>query len=321
MRSSISPVGTILGSLQKTKLFQTGTNLIINSALAIRIRLFKSMKKNLLAVILLFSGYILSGQINFIHQDTVFTQTNNCNGGISVCVDSINYNNIDSLKFFLDGTPFITSFSPCKTDTVYAYSYFYLRNQSALFTLQNWELNGVKHTINFSTLTTLRDSMRIWDAPTDWKVDTAAYLIYFSNSSPRLYNAQVITSSGGNNIYTSKINSGEYYHGLRFRVNSGFHKFIVQRISDNQLDTVILGAACVMPRIIRKTLSIDSSSNYCTDISQLLGQVTSITNLCSKTLNTSTTHVQFQSPKDNCIFYKALKVGNDTACSVILLRM
>ena len=35
------------------------------------------MKKNLLAVILLFSGYMLSGKINFIHHDTIFKQINN----------------------------------------------------------------------------------------------------------------------------------------------------------------------------------------------------------------------------------------------------
>ncbi len=272
------------------------------------------MKKNLLVVLLLFSGFMLSGQINFIHQDTVFTQTNNCNGGILMCVDSINYDKIDSLKFFLDGNTFNTNFSACKTDTVYAYSYFYLKSQPIPFTLQSWDLNGIKHTINFSSLTTLRDSMRVWDAPTDWKVDTAAYLIYFSNASPRIYNPQIITSSNGTNVYTSKINTGEYYHGLRFRVNPGFHKFIVQRTSDNQRDTVILGAACVMPNIVRRTLVMDSSSSFCADISQLLGQASSIINYCSKTLNTSTLHVQFQNPQDNCIRFKALKAGSDTAC-------
>ena len=253
---------------------------------------------------------MMNGQINFIHQDSVITQSNDCTGGILMCIDSLDYDNIDSLRFFLNGSPFATNFSICKTDTVYAYSYFYLKDQPKPFTLQSWDLNGVKHTINFSNLTTLRDSMRKWDAPTNWRVDTSAYLIYFSSLAQRNYNPQVITSNAGTNIYTSKINSGQYFHGLRFRVNPGFHRLVIERKRDNQRDTVILGAACVMPSTIRRTLTVDSSSSFCADISQLLGQSSSIINFCTKT----TPHVQFTKPVDNCIVYKALSAGNDTAC-------
>ena len=227
-----------------------------------------------------------------------------------MCVDSIDYDNIDSLSFFLDGNPFATNFSACRTDTVYAYSYFYLKDQPKPYTLQSWDLNGVKHIINFTNLTALRDSMRVWDAPTKWNVDTTAYLIYFLSSAQRTYNPQVITSNNNLNIYTSKINSGQYYHGLRFRVNPGFHKFIVQRKRDAQRDTVILGAACVMPSTVRRTLAVDSTGSFCADISQLLGQAASIVNFCTKT----TSHIQFSKPVDDCIVYKALAVGNDTAC-------
>ena len=250
------------------------------------------MKKITTILTLLFFTFILNGQNNFIHQDSVITQSQDCTGGIRMCVDSLDFENIDSFRFFLDGNPFTTNFSACKTDTVFAYSYFYLKDQPTPFTLQAWDLNGVKHTINFTSLVTLRDSMVVWDKNTNWKVDTAAYLIYFLSSSPHTYNPQVITSNGGLDIYTSKINVGEYYHGLRFRVDPGFHKFVVERLRDNQKDTIILGAACVQSDIIRKTIVIDSSRNFCADLTQLLGQGTTIENICAKT----TTHVKFSTP-------------------------
>jgi gliding motility-associated-like protein len=273
------------------------------------------MKQLLLSSILLFFGLAISAQTNFIHQDSVFTQSSDCTGGVSVCIDSIKYDDIADYRFFLDGAPFSTTFEACREDTVHTYSYFviYQDGETGPFALNSWVVNGQTFSIaNFSTLNQLLDSMRRWDPAGNWQIEPAAQIIYGFPTSGKTYSCQSITGLGRGGRNDVCYNIGFNFTGLKFKVNPGIHKFVVEKISTGDRDTVTLGAACVQSNSITQTQFVGTTRSHCMDLTQLLGTpvLATFKNFCSKTY----THVNYNPLFNFCVDLIGLSAGTDTAC-------
>ena len=273
------------------------------------------MKKLLLFSALSFWSFILSAQSNFINQDSVFTQTSDCTGGVGMCIDSISYDNVADYQFFLDGAPYTGAFEPCREDTIHTYSYFVIfqDGETGPFALNSWIVDGQTFSIpSFTSLNQLLDSMRRWDAAGNWQLEPAAQIIYGFPSRGRTYSCQSITGLGRGGRNDVCYNVGFNFSGLKFKVNSGRHDFVVEQISSGQRDTVKLTAACVNKDTIRQTMFIGTTRTYCVGVSELIGQqqLASFSNFCAKT----TTNVNFTNVNNYCIDYTGVAVGSDTAC-------
>jgi gliding motility-associated-like protein len=273
------------------------------------------MKRLLLSSILSFLSLWLTAQNNFINQDSVFAQSADCVGGVSVCIDSINYDNVADYRFTLNGTAYTGMTDACREDTIHTYSYFVIfqNSETGPFVLNSWVVNGKTYSIpSFNTLNQLVDSMRRWDPSGNWQLEPAAQIIYGFPSKGSTYNCQNITglAKGGTNDVC--YNVGFNFSGLKFRVPPGRHQFIVEEISSGLKDTVKVTAACVSKDTVRETMFIGTNRSYCVSSTELLGQpqLATFTNFCAKT----TTNVSFDNLSTYCINYTGRAAGTDTAC-------
>ena len=270
------------------------------------------MKKLLLFVITLFWISISTAQTNFIHQDSIFGQTSNCAFGVGMCIDSIAYDDISNLRFYVDGRQFSTEFTPCIVNTIHNYSYadIYRGGERGPWQLESWTVNGVNRSTIFSSLTTLLDSMRRWNPSGNWQLEDPARIIFGFVSSSTTYTCQNIlgTSRGGRSEIC--YNQGVEYRGLRFNVPVGVHQLIVEKVLTGERDTVTLLAACIAPETVRRTVNIGTNQTYCADLTQLLGTLRTSINFC----NNPTTHATFDNIINGCIRFTGTTVGIDTAC-------
>jgi gliding motility-associated-like protein len=271
------------------------------------------MKRHLLVLAaLIFWFGSLTAQSNFINQDSVFARTSDCALGVSVCIDSIAYDNINDLRFFLDGQQFSAQFTPCLVNTVHNYSYsdIFRGLEAGPWRLDSWTVNGRTYTGRFNNLQTLLDSMRRWNPTGNWQLENSARIIFGYVASSTTYSCQEIygTQKGGQSQVC--YNSGIEYRGLRFNVPVGVHKLIVEKVRTGERDTVTLLAACLKPETIRRTVAVGSNATYCASQADLLGTLVSTRNYCTRPANAIT----FTGPQATCFTYRGNVVGVDSAC-------
>jgi hypothetical protein len=282
------------------------------------------MKRHLLVLAaFIFWFGSMTAQTNFINQDSVFARTSDCTLGVSICIDSIAYENINDLRFFLDGQQFSAQFTPCIINTIRNYSYQGIFRggergpwrMDTAFSISGrlyngWEANGRTYKSTFNNLQTLLDSMRRWDPSGNWALDNAASIIYGTTTSSADYGCQGIYGTSTGSVNGICYNSGVIYTGLRFNVPVGVHQLIVEKVRTGERDTVTLLAACLKPETIRRTVSVGNNALYCASLSDLLGTLTTTKNICPK----PATSITFGTPQTTCIRYTGTTVGTDTAC-------
>lgn len=280
----------------------------------IRLKIDQAYMKRLLLLSTILSWFgFLNAQTNFIKQDTVFSQSSDCAGGVNICIDSITYNRLDDYNFVLDGQPFSTTFDFCKEGVLhnYPYSPIFQGGYAGPFSLNSWSIDGRTYSIpSFTSLNQLLDSMRVWDPTGGWQLDSVSQLIFGYPQVGRTYSCQSITGSGL--PVSICYNEAVFFSGLKFKVPTGFHQLIVTDTTVNQRDTITLGAACVRRDTIRQTMEVGTNRAYCISTSEFLGQpvLSTFTNLCSGV----TTHVTFDSLFNFCAGYTARTAGLDSAC-------
>ena len=257
---------------------------------------------------------IVKSQVNFIHQDSVFARSSDCLLGISACIDSFQYEDLNKYNFFLNNVPYSSAnIKYCRFDSIFGYSYFFLRGKTGPFTLTNWIVNNRVFNFTFSDINVLKDSMRRWTTATpNWIYSADNALIYQINSGSVNLPVQVITSSNGTVRDTVGLNRGILYQGAKLNVTSRINKFVVQRKSDNISDTVIIAASCFLPQphYARFTLASDSSQTFCTDTSNFIARIKSVENICPK----KDTILKITALNKSCVSYKAIGTGTDTVC-------
>jgi gliding motility-associated-like protein len=270
--------------------------------------------KRLLLVLAAFLFWFggINAQTNFIRQDSVFARASDCSLGVSACIDSIAYDNINDLRFFVDGQQYSTQFTPCTVNTVHNYSYsdIFRGGERGPWRLDSWTVNGRTYNGTFSTLQTLLDSMRRWNPTGNWQLESTARIIYGYVAATTTYSCQEIfgTQKGGQSQVC--YNSGIEYRGLRFNIPVGIHQLIVEKVRTGERDTVTLLAACLKPETVRRDIAVGSNATYCASQSDLLGTLVSTRNICPKPANAIT----FGTPSTSCIRYAGTTVGLDTAC-------
>jgi gliding motility-associated-like protein len=280
------------------------------------------MKKLLLfSTLLCWFSSILSAQSNFIRQDSIFARSADCDGGIEICIDSISYDNINNLRYFLNGRQYSASATQCSTRTVHNYSFtdIFRAGERGPWELQNWTARGRSFSGRFSDLQTLLDSMRRWDPLGNWQLDNTSQIIFgFPATRPdsNTYGLQRILGTQRGGLSEVLYNQGVEFSGLRIKVPAGVHEFVVEHVNLNQRDTVTVLAACLQKEIVNRTINVGANTTYCGDLSQLLGNIQSTTNVCART----TTHAVFGTASNACIQFMGITEGVDTACLVVCDR-
>jgi hypothetical protein len=103
--------------------------------------------------------------------EDIYTQTNQCNSKLSLCLDDIA--NPSDLSIKINDIPYTGNIKYCEEDTIYIYTMFTLYGFGKIgpYYLDNWEVNGQKFSGQFQDVDELIILMNQWDPNGNWIYD------------------------------------------------------------------------------------------------------------------------------------------------------
>ncbi len=241
--------------------------------------------------------------------DTLRFTINDCGAATDICVE-IPIADISSYQITNNGQPYANGIGGCNFDTLNRYDYTSLFGQGAIgpYILQSWLVNAVNFTANFNSIDELVDSLNVWDPTGNWQHNDPDNLI--TGGTPgNSYSDMVIWSVVINAGTTIPREDDITTNGTLLNFGVGNNTVIVTHNVSGESETVVVLIACINSETIQAQVGVGESDTICLDFSELLGDVNTVTNLCSGS------NVQFQLVNnDSCVAFTGLQVGTDTAC-------
>ncbi len=241
--------------------------------------------------------------------DTLKYKIDDCGAVIDVCIN-IPIADISNYQITNNGQPYANGISGCNFDTLNLYNYTSLFGQGALgpYILQSWNISGSIFSAPFNSIDELVDSMNVWDPTGNWTHDDPNNEI--TGGTPgNTYSDMVIWSVviGSSAILTRMDEIDTQGTSLNFGL--GINEVVVTDNVNGGSESVVIQIACLSNETINAEVLIGISDTFCLDFTELLGDISTVTNLCTGS------NVQFQViNSDNCVEYTGLSVGVDTAC-------
>jgi len=213
-------------------------------------------------------------------QDLVITD---CEEGLKYCVE-VPLNAINNYDFFLNGEMYDNGFEACNIDSAFAYTYFTVPDRGAVgpYTLNNWTINGEDFSTGFEDISTLVDSMNVWDTIGTWTLNED--LLIIEGGMPGVaYGMLDITQDATGAMATLLINDNITPRGTVLSLPIGTNQLVITERNLGCTDTITVNVscrACIEVYSGPTTLFLDNcdtTATVCLDIDLESGAVFSIT--------------------------------------------
>ena len=241
--------------------------------------------------------------------DTLQFKIDDCGTMVDICID-IPIADISNYQITNNGQPYANGIAGCNFDTLNLYDYTSLFGQGSLgpYILQSWTVNGSIFSAPFNSINELVDSLNVWDPTGNWVHNDPSNEIVGGvpgNTYSDMVIWSVVIGSGVTLPRMDAINT----QGTALNFGVGNNEVIVVDNIGGGSDTVVVQIACISSEYINADILVGASDTFCLSFNELLGDVSSVTNLCSGA------NVQFQLiNSDSCVEFTGLSVGVDTAC-------
>jgi gliding motility-associated-like protein len=181
---------------------------------------------------------------DIVKEKNLVLTTDDCNATVTTCltldmIDIVNYTITDN------GNPYTGQIKPCKSDTLYNYSYLIFPDTAKVgpYILQSWLLDGKVITSTFDNIKALVDSMNVWNPAGNWTLNTAKYLIE-GGSSKHQYGAMTVKQAKSPATATVAPNILQLIKGSSFTFTAGNHQVIFTDKKTNCKDTLTVTVNC-----------------------------------------------------------------------------
>ncbi len=230
-----------------------------------------------------------------------------------------NFADLQGKTLELDGQPYpFSQLQSCGLDSLLRFNYDALPSQGLLgpYTVDEWTVNGTVFSGVFNSPAELLDSMNVWDATGNWQ------LVIYPNTG-----ATAIIGGDFSNIYgdftiVQQVSGLEVVIGLgQITIPTGVaielsvgtqHVLTIADIATQCTESALLELACVTSDVVNETILLGTEETSCIDLSELVGNVVSVTNICPG----SGQIVEF-TIDSTCVTYTGMALGQDTACIVV----
>jgi len=179
---------------------------------------------------------------------------------------------LQNFNFFLDGEAYAGGFEGCMNDSTFSYTYFPIPDRGAVgpYQVTSWRINEMNFSGGFNTLDDLLDSMNVWDATGEWRMDTVMMMFKGGNSGTN-YGSIDIVQINTNAQASLDLNRTLTPNGTRIRIPVGTHTVVIQDIVSNCLDTLQAVITCkICPELYEGPTTLDAancdSTNICLSI-------------------------------------------------------
>ncbi|MCB9285448.1 MAG: gliding motility-associated C-terminal domain-containing protein [Lewinellaceae bacterium] len=262
---------------------------------------------------LLLSGGALWAQVrcpDLIEEEWVIVAGDDC-ADLKVCLP-VAYGELVGFGVQLDGQPLSQPLAPCNFDSSFVIGFASLPGGGLAgpYTLVDWTVNGISHTVTFSTIAELVGWMNTWDPTGEWKLEMGAQLITGGHPSNSYGSLQIQQGSSGI-LSVLSLNASLVPTGARMTAPQGVHQLIFEELATGCRDTLYLAAGCPEVSVMNQVVGLNDTSTLCFSAENLAGQVVSLTNFCPEEGGEfATMEVQ----NDTCIVLEGLEEGVESAC-------
>ena len=245
--------------------------------------------------------------------DEINISVSDCNVDAAICLP-LEFQILNTLDIFDDGTLYSGSLQGCNNDTTIAYSYANLIGQGNLgpYFLDSWTINGDEYSGNFPDISALLDSMNLWDTLGTWVFDTITPNTISGGFNDNFYGPIVASKPGvSNSTVVMGTNIGLTPLGGEIILPIGSHEISVLDNNNSCTDTVQINIACLPSDYMSLNTYVNVSGSICVDTSDLIGNFSTLENACAS----SGVSVDIF-PGDICIDWDTQEAGTHQVCLV-----
>lgn len=246
-----------------------------------------------------------------IGPETINASISDCGAMAAICLP-ISFDVYNSLEVYDNGVLYANGETGCNMDTTVAYSYDNLFGQGDIgpYLLESWTINGNEYSGEFADMQGLLDSMNFWDTLGVWTFDTIVPFTILGGFSDNFYGPLIASKPG---VINSTSIMGANFSltplGSEIMLLQGSHLITLVDTATACIDSVLITVACLPNDYLSLTTYIDISGSICVDTSDLIGNFTSVENVCDGTgigLDIF--------PGDVCIDWETLEAGPQQIC-------
>ena len=217
--------------------------------------------------------------------DTIFAEeqliigVQDCSANVPICLPVFQEAFL-TYGVFDNGLRYNNAINGCDVDTTIAYSYAGLLGTGSLgpYLLESWRVNSTIYSGNFSDIPALIDSLNHWDPMGAWQVDSTLTFTIKGGFNDHFYGAMQVSKPGVNNSTSIfGINYGIQPKGSEIYLSIDLHELAVQDTALGCWDTLSIHLACLPTEHYFDTIYAEASNSFCLDVSELPGNLMSIT--------------------------------------------
>jgi gliding motility-associated-like protein/uncharacterized repeat protein (TIGR01451 family) len=239
----------------------------------------------------------------------------NCAGLTNVCIqlplqDVINYDIMDNGMVYTGGL------EGCDFDTTLAYTYFTIPGMGNVgpYSVDYWTVNSATFSGTVANVNSLVDFMNTNDPFGNWQILPSSLTI-FGGDPAKTYGTMKVTQINTGAFAILELNTNLIPNGTQVALSAGLHE--LQFINSITGCADVLDVEIVCPEALHISALIPTTAldTMCLDMSELSGELVSVTNACE---GASGTAVNFTIiPGTNCIVCTGQEVGVEQACFVL----
>jgi gliding motility-associated-like protein len=219
----------------------------------------------------------------------------------------------------LDGQLYTGPLLSCGIDSIMVLNYNALPNAGLTgpYIVQSWGVNGSTFTGSFTTIQELADLMNGWDPTGNWVVfsDPINNLALIQGGNPlNTYGSMSIEQQSSGVLVVLGINTITVPTGVAIQVPLGGYFLTITDTVTFCNETIVVEVLCITSDVVDDTILIGTQDTFCLDLSELVGTVASVENICP---GSSGQVVAFTIDSSYCVIYQGNQVGFDSACIVV----
>ncbi len=220
----------------------------------------------------------------------------------------------------LDGQPYTGPVLPCGIDSVMVLNFNALPSSGLIgpYIVQSWSVNGSMFTGAFNTIQELANLMNQWDPTGNWVViiDPINNLNLIQGGNPlNTYSGLSIEQQITGVMVTLGINTITVPTGVSIEVPLGGYTLTITDTVTLCSETAMIELVCINSDTVTATILVGTQDTFCLDLSELVGNVVSVANICP---GTNGEIVNFTIDSTSlCVIYEGNEPGFDSACVIV----
>ena len=240
--------------------------------------------------------------------DTLVVATTDCDAPLEICLP-IELTEIGNYIIYIDGQEYSGFTFGCDYDTAMVYFAGGVNGIGSGPYDISWTIDGALQNSSVPNLQGAVDQMNIWDATGDWSLDG---IVIVGGDFTKTYSDIVFTSTVSGQTATVGFNNQLIAHGSVIVAPNTASQIVTVDTVNLCADTSTILVLCTTNDTIDVVVYVNDTDSSCLDISELFGNVTSISNDCpvdNVTLSYDMT--------TNCVDITGVIPGTDQACIVL----